>query len=163
MRSGHTSKEVWALDMNNLAWEMVKTAQGRCMGGRTEGGHQGPKLCGPIHSMGHTATVQANRMIVIFGHSPKYGYLDTVQEYHFTNKEWSVVPTTGYPVRGGFGHSAVWDEVTKRIYVYGGYVSTASISAQLSKDLYSYDPITKPWTLHSSPEDSGWGLSLIHI
>ena len=36
--------------------------------------------------MGHTAHVVANRMIVIFGHSPKYGYLDTVQEYHFFNK-----------------------------------------------------------------------------
>ena len=37
------------------------------------------KLCGPVHSMGHTANVIANRMIVIFGHSPKYGYLSTVQ------------------------------------------------------------------------------------
>ena len=162
MRSGHTSKEVWSLDMDSLEWERVETAQGRCMGGRTEAtgphkGQQGPKLCGPIHSMGHTATVQTNRMIIIFGHSPKYGYLDTVQEYHFKNKEWSVVPTSGYPVRGGFGHSAAWDEITKRIYVYGGYVSTASTSAQLSKELYSYDPITKRWMLHSSPEQSGWG------
>ena len=53
------------------------------------------KLCGPINSMGHTAHVVSNRMIVIFGHSPKYGYLDTVQEYHFFNKEWSIPPTTG--------------------------------------------------------------------
>ena len=162
MRSGHTSKEVWALDMDSLVWERVETEQGRCMGGKTEAtgphkGQQGPKLCGPIHSMGHTATVQTNRMIVIFGHSPKYGYLDTVQEYHFKNKEWSVVEASGYPVRGGFGHSAVWDEITRRIYVYGGYVSTASTSAQLSKELYSYDPITKRWTLHSSPDQSGWG------
>ena len=164
MKSGHTSKEVWALDMETLVWQRVETAQGRCMGGRTEAhgphkGQQGPKLCGPIHSMGHTATVQTNRMIVIFGHSPKYGYLDTVQEYHFKNKEWSVVETSGYPVKGGFGHSAVWDEITKRIYVYGGYVSTASTSAQISKELYSYDPITNRWMLHSSPDQSGWGGS----
>ena len=162
MRSGHTSKELWALNMTSLVWARVDTKQGSCMGGKTEAtgphkGQQGPKLCGPIHSMGHTATVQSNRMIVIFGHSPKYGYLDTVQEYHFKNKEWSVVSTSGYPVRGGFGHSAVWDEITKRIYVYGGYVSTASTSAQLSKELYSYDPITKRWMLHSSPDQSGWG------
>ena len=98
-------------------------------------------------------------MIVIFGHSPKYGYLDTVQEYHFKNKEWSVVETSGYPVKGGFGHSAVWDEITKRIYVYGGYVSTASTSAQISKELYSYDPITNRWMLHSSPDQSGWGTA----
>jgi hypothetical protein len=47
------------------------------------------KLCGPVHSMGHTANVIAQRMIVIFGHSPKYGYLSTVQvriKKYFLNK-----------------------------------------------------------------------------
>ncbi len=73
-----------------------------------------------------------------------------VQEYHFKNKEWSLVPTTGYPVKGGFGHSAAWDEITKRIYVFGGYVSTAATVASLSDDLYSYDPIAKRWALHAS-------------
>ena len=62
-----------------MIWERVETSQGQCMTGSA-------KLCGPINSMGHTAHVVANRMIVIFGHSPKYGYLDTVQEYHFFNK-----------------------------------------------------------------------------
>ena len=71
------------------------------------------------------------------------------QEYHFGNKEWSIVPTSGYPVRGGFGHSSVWDEITNRIYVFGGYVSTASTAAGLSNDLYSFDPIVKKWTFHS--------------
>jgi hypothetical protein len=88
-------------------------------------------------------------MIVIFGHSPKYGYLSTVQEYHFGNKEWSIVPAIGYPVRGGFGHTSVWDDITNLIYVYGGYVSIAATAASLSNDLYSYDPIIKKWTLHS--------------
>ena len=35
-------------------------------------------------------------------------------------QEWSIKTTTGYPVRGGFGHSSVWDHITNRIYVYGG-------------------------------------------
>ena len=48
---------------------------------------------------------------------------------HFFNKEWSILPTSGYPVRGGFGHSSVWDDITNRIYVYGGYVSTAPTHA----------------------------------
>ena len=95
MRSGHTSKELWALDMTTSLWERVETKKGICL---PEGGSSfTPSLCGPIHSMGHTATVQSNRMIVIFGHSPKYGYLNTVQEYHFGSKEWSVVRTSGYP------------------------------------------------------------------
>ena len=72
-----------------------------------------------------------------------------MQEYHFGNKEWSIVPASGYPVKGGFGHSSVWDEITNRIYVFGGYVSTASTAAGLSSDLYSFDPIVKKWTFHS--------------
>ena len=95
MRSGHTSKELWALDMTTSLWERVETKKGICLPER--GSSFTPSLCGPIHSMGHTATVQSNRMIVIFGHSPKYGYLNTVQEYHFGSKEWSVVRTSGYP------------------------------------------------------------------
>jgi len=27
MRSGHTSKELWALDLNSLVWERVETTQ----------------------------------------------------------------------------------------------------------------------------------------
>ena len=77
MRSGHVSRELWALDLNNLIWERVETSQGQCMAS------EAAKLCGPINSMGHTAHVVVNRMIVIFGHSPKYGYLDTVQECKF--------------------------------------------------------------------------------
>ena len=77
MRSGHTSKELWALDLDLLSWDRVDTETGQCMVNVDR------KLCGPIHSMGHTANVVAKRMIIIFGHSPKYGYLDTVQEYHF--------------------------------------------------------------------------------
>ena len=62
------------------------------------------------HGAGYTATVVQNRMIVIFGHSPQYGYLDTVQEYHFGNQEWGIIETRGYPVKGGCGHSAVLDD-----------------------------------------------------
>ena len=83
MRSGHTSRELWALDLDLLSWDRVETQSGQCM---VSDSH---KLCGPLHSMGHTANVIANRMIVIFGHSPKYGYLDTVQEYHFGKTEFT--------------------------------------------------------------------------
>ena len=47
------------------------------------------RLCGEIHCAGHTATVVQNRMVVIFGHSPQLGYLDTVQEYHFGSRCWT--------------------------------------------------------------------------
>ena len=80
MRSGHTSRELWSLDLDLLSWDRVDWVPGQCTDRKGD-----DKLCGPIHSMGHTAHVVPSRMIVIFGHSPKYGYLDVVQEYHFGN------------------------------------------------------------------------------
>ena len=61
------------------------------------------------------------------------------------SKEWSIIPAKGYQVRGGFGHTSVFDEVTNLIYVYGGYVSTLSTAAAISNDLYSFDPISRIW------------------
>jgi len=46
---------------------------------------------GPLHIAGHTAVVindkgnksRHSRMVVISGHSPRYGYVNVVQEFHF--------------------------------------------------------------------------------
>ena len=144
MRSGHTSKELWSFDIDRRIWAREETNPGQCLA----------SLCGPVHSVGHTANVVSNRMIVIFGHSPKYGYLDMVQEYHFGSREWSIISdTTGYPVRGGFGHTSVYDKISKKIYVYGGYVSTQTSSAQVTNDIYSFDPLDKVWQ-RLTPSDS---------
>jgi len=139
MRSGHVSKELWSFNIETKEWTREAPKTGRCLG----------SLCGEIHSAGHTATVVQNRMIVIFGHSPQYGYLDTVQEYHFGNMEWGIIETRGYPVKGGYGHSAVLDEYTNLIYVYGGYISVSSSVAQLSNNLYSFEHQKGEWTLLS--------------
>lgn len=45
-------------------------------------------VLGPLQSAGHTATLvnksqRPDRMVVIFGHSPRYGHLHTVQEFIF--------------------------------------------------------------------------------
>jgi len=137
MRSGHVSKELWSFDLNTLEWSREVPKRGKC--------HS--DLCGEIHCAGHTATVVQNRMIVIFGHSPKLGYLDTVQEYHFGNREWAIIETKGYPVKGGYGHSAVLDELTNLIFVYGGYISMSSSVAQLANTLYSFDHLKFEWKL----------------
>ena len=88
-------------------------------------------------------------MIIIFGHSPQYGYLDTVQEYNFETMEWGIIETRGYPVKGRYGHSAVLDEYTNLIYVYGGLTSVSSSSYKLSSSLYSFEYQTGEWTMLS--------------
>lgn len=142
---GPTS-ELWAYDINAKTWENVTVKAESC--------NISYLLCGPLKSAGHTGTLvtnisnkKADRMIVIFGHSPGLGYLNTVQEYYFGTREWHVVTTRGYPVKGGYGHTAAWDRLTGRIYVYGGIVSESESTQILSKSLYSYEPDSRIWTL----------------
>ncbi|KAG5869328.1 hypothetical protein JTB14_005136 [Gonioctena quinquepunctata] len=142
---GPTS-ELWAFDISAKTWENITVKADSC--------NSSFLMCGPLKSVGHTATVVMNninkkidRMIVIFGHSPHLGYLNTVQEYYFGTREWHIINTKGYPVKGGYGHTASWDPLTGKIYVYGGVVSESESSQYLSKNLYSYEPNERIWTL----------------
>ena len=86
--NGVVSNELWAFDVSSKIWENVTVRSDHCNG--TGGPYSnGSHVCSPLRSVGHTATVVAtqskksDRMIVIFGHSPIYGYLNTVQEFYF--------------------------------------------------------------------------------
>lgn len=142
---GPTS-ELWALDISAQTWENITVKALSC--------NDSFLMCGPLKTAGHTATVimnndnkNADRMIVIFGHSPTLGYLNTVQEYYFGEREWYIVTTRGFPVKGGYGHTAAWDPLTSKIFVYGGVISESESSQVLSKNLYSYEPNSRTWTL----------------
>lgn len=147
---GGVCDELWAFDVSAKTWENITVKTAEPCNGTYE-------MCGPLKSAGHTATLvpgydestKANiqYMVVIFGHSPQFGYLNTVQEYTFGTREWRIVPTTGFPVKGGYGHSASYDFFTEKIYVYGGIVSESESNQMINSRLYSYEPRTKVWTL----------------
>lgn len=82
-------------------------------------------------------------MLVIFGYSSKYGYLDTVQEYELETRAWQIVNTSGFPVKGSYGHTSIYDESSNIIYVYGGLVSAFESSNQL----YAYHTFRQEWKL----------------
>lgn len=52
--------------------------------------------------------------------------------------------TKGALVKGGFGHSASYDPVSREIFVFGGYHSYGSDSVLVDL-LYSYNPQYKSW------------------
>ncbi|XP_045475580.1 attractin-like protein 1 isoform X2 [Harmonia axyridis] len=140
------TSEIWAFDISAKTWENITVKSLSC--------NDSYFMCGPLKLAGHTATVvtnidnkKADRMIVIFGYSSSYGYLNTVQEYYFGEREWYIVNTRGFPVKGGYGHSAAWDSLTSKIYVYGGIVSESDTAQTLSRHLYSYEPNSRTWTL----------------
>ncbi|KAJ8976992.1 hypothetical protein NQ317_013993 [Molorchus minor] len=142
---GPTS-ELWAFDISAKTWENITVKAASC--------NNGYLMCGPIKLAGHSSTIvinnisqKADRMVIIFGHSPDLGYLNTVQEYYFGTREWYIINTKGYPVKGGYGHSASWDPLTGKIYVYGGIISEGESVQFISKNLYSYEPNERIWML----------------
>lgn len=140
---------MWAFDVSAKTWENITVKSEPC---------STPNLmCGPLHATGHTATLVPGYdsstntdykcMIAIFGHSPHYGYLNTVQEFTFSTRTWRIISTNGYPVKGGYGHSADYDSLTNKVYIYGGIVSENENNQIISNNLYSYDPKTRVWKL----------------
>ncbi|XP_012270635.1 attractin-like protein 1 isoform X2 [Orussus abietinus] len=145
IQNSTVTNELWAFDVSAKVWENV-TVRDNC---------NNKTICGPVQVAGHSANLvqdfsKKEKMVVIFGHSPHYGYLNTIQEYYFGTREWQVVETMGFPVKGGYGHSSAYDPLTNLIYVYGGYVSESQSTQVLTSRLYSYHPNTRIWTLLTS-------------
>jgi hypothetical protein len=98
----------------------------------------------PLAIEGHTAVLYEDTMVVMFGFSPKYGYVSAVQEYNFINKTWTFARTTGASVRGTYGHSSALDSARNIVYIHGGFVPTTGQS-DLMDHLYQYDLAKKKW------------------
>ncbi|XP_043480588.1 attractin isoform X2 [Leptopilina heterotoma] len=143
IQNSTVTNELWAFDVSAKVWENV-TVHDEC---------SNRSMCGPLKVAGHTANLvhgKTEKMVIIFGHSPQYGYLNTVQEYHFGTREWQIVETYGFPVKGGYGHSSAHDPLTNLIYVYGGCISESQLSQTLTSRLYSYNYMRQEWRLLTS-------------
>ncbi|XP_070211800.1 attractin-like protein 1 isoform X1 [Littorina saxatilis] len=102
---------------------------------------------------GHTAHIVDGKMMVFFGYSPVYGYLNHVQEYDFGTGDWSRVETTGSNVQGGYGHASALDDINRKVYINSGYHSRSdkeSSSYLLTDVLYVYDINGREWMILQS-------------
>ncbi|XP_066549769.1 attractin-like protein 1 isoform X1 [Amia ocellicauda] len=86
-------------------------------------------------------------MVVIFGYSSVYSYISNVQEYNLRTNTWLVPETKGAIAQGGYGHSSVYDAMTKSVYVHGGYKALPANKYGLVDDLYRYEVRTRTWTI----------------
>lgn len=139
LRNGTIVSELWTYNiLYNNFWHRI---EGQSI--------TNSEFCCPIATMGHTATLVNNIMIIIFGYNPTYGYLNHVQHFNIDTNEWKLVKTTGASVKGGFGHTSTYDHITRLIYVFGGYHSSSFADNVLVDFLYSYDPKKETWMLLS--------------
>uniref|UniRef100_A0A3B3DQB2 Attractin-like 1a n=1 Tax=Oryzias melastigma TaxID=30732 RepID=A0A3B3DQB2_ORYME len=104
----------------------------------------------PYAVEGHTAHVVELAdgeavMLVFFGYSPIYSYINKVQEYNIRSNSWQVVTTGGAVVQGGYGHTSVYEEASGCVYVHGGYKALSSNKYGLVDHLYRYHVNKKTW------------------
>ena len=59
--------------------------------------------------------------------------------------QWSTAVTTGAIVKGGYGHSSVYDDQSGMVFVHAGYHSMSSSTYSLDDSLYKYDPKLSKW------------------
>lgn len=69
---GSVSSQLWSLDLSTKEWVLVAPS-------RTKECHH--RLCGPVAATGHSAVLVKDKMYVIFGYNPVFGYLNILQEY----------------------------------------------------------------------------------
>lgn len=119
---------------------------GECRRRRGRGG-----MCAPLAVVGGAALVvpaggveHQDVMLVIFGYSPLYGFLNTVQEYHFGSNSWRLVQCGGAVVQGRYGHSAVYDTVGQLVLVHGGLIADTTSSSVVGQ-LLAYRHATAQW------------------
>ncbi|XP_036078037.1 attractin-like protein 1 isoform X5 [Rousettus aegyptiacus] len=135
---GNVTDELWVFNIRSQSWS-TKTP--------TVIGH-GQQYAVEGHSA-HIMELDSRDvvMIIIFGYSAIYGYSSSIQEYHISSNTWLVPETKGAIVQGGYGHTSVYDEITKSIYVHGGYKALPGNKYGLVDDLYKYEVNTKTWTI----------------
>lgn len=69
---GSISSQLWSLDLSTKEWVLVAPS-------KTRDCHH--RLCGPVSATGHTAVLVKDKMYIIFGYNPVYGYLNIIQEF----------------------------------------------------------------------------------
>lgn len=95
--------DTWSLNLSSLMWTEYKSS-----------------VLPPV--AGHTLTVRkVSSVLLIGGYSEENGFNHHLLEFNSQSGNWTVLPHTGTPPTGLYGHSAVYHEQTDAVYVFGGY------------------------------------------
>ncbi|XP_076454870.1 multiple epidermal growth factor-like domains protein 8 [Babylonia areolata] len=132
--SAQPTNELLIFNIDNSIWEKSMT----------------PPWMPPL--VGHTLTyVGDSRLILIGGFSSQVYFSNKVYEYNANSAllNWQEFPPEkmggAYPI-GLYGHSAVYNQASDTVYVYGGYLFRAG-RWFVSRELYTYDVRQREWNL----------------
>ncbi|XP_062285983.1 attractin-like protein 1 [Scomber scombrus] len=133
--SANVTDELWVFNIPRRTWSPWK-----------------PTPPPPYALEGHTAHVVELAdgepvMLMFFGYSPIYSYINKVQEYSIRSNSWQVVAAVGAVVQGGYGHSSVYDEASGCVFVHGGYKALSNNKYGLVDHMYRYHIHTRTWLI----------------
>uniref|UniRef100_A0A8C2X7D6 Attractin-like 1a n=1 Tax=Cyclopterus lumpus TaxID=8103 RepID=A0A8C2X7D6_CYCLU len=134
-KSSNVTDEVWVFNIPRRTWSPRK-----------------PAPPPPYALEGHSAHVvelaDGERvMLIFFGYSPTYSYINKVQEYNIGSNSWQVVAAEGAVVQGGYGHSSVYDAAGGCVFLHGGYKALSNNKYGLVDHMYRYHVHTKTWLI----------------
>ncbi|KAG7228421.1 hypothetical protein INR49_007593 [Caranx melampygus] len=133
--SANVTDEMWVFNIPRRTWSLRK-----------------PAPPPPYALEGHTAHVVELAdgepvMLIFFGYSPIYSYINKVQEYNIRSDSWQVVSAGGAVVQGGYGHSSVYDEASGCVFMHGGYKALNNNKYGLVDHMYRYHVHTRTWLI----------------
>ncbi|KAG8453284.1 hypothetical protein GDO86_000064 [Hymenochirus boettgeri] len=133
--TGNVTNQLYVFHIQNQSWVQIT-----------------PNAKDQYAVVGHSAHIVTLKdgsvvMLVFFGHCPLYGYISNIQQYSLDTNLWEIVQTEGALVQGGYGHSSVYDEKTRSIYIHGGYKAFSANKYRLADDLYRYSVDNRTWMI----------------
>jgi N-acetylneuraminic acid mutarotase len=97
----------------------------------------------PLPRSGHSlAYDQVSGRLIMFGGNDGVKNLRDTWAYDPAAKAWTELKPTGLVPRARSGHSMVYDLVTRRLIMFGGFADTGPPL----NDTWAYDPAAKAWT-----------------
>ncbi|XP_062330450.1 attractin-like protein 1 isoform X2 [Osmerus eperlanus] len=133
----NVTEELWVFHTSSRTWSQVRPAPGHAQVHAVEG-----------HSA-HVSLLEGGEavMVVLFGYSPVYSYISSVQEYNIRTNTWSLPETRGAVPQGGYGHSSVYHAASSSVFLHGGYKALPANKYGLVDHLYRYQVPTHTWTI----------------
>nr|KAG5710511.1 hypothetical protein BaRGS_013157 [Batillaria attramentaria] len=143
------SSELWKFNIESYVWTLEKT----------------PPWVPAL--VGHTLTyVGDGKLVLIGGFSSQIYFSNRVFEYDTNGgliswREYPPDKMTGAIPIGLYGHSAIYNEASDTIYVYGGYLFSAD-RWSISQELYTYGVHDHEWNRLYPAEHSEWEGRVFH-
>ncbi|XP_063697443.1 multiple epidermal growth factor-like domains protein 8 [Culicoides brevitarsis] len=125
--------DFWKFSLQTQRWEVVEV----------QGSLKPPPLC--LHTMTLVKDADKDYLVLIGGLSFTHGFNQDVWLFNMTSSKWQKIECKGVLSSILFGHSTVNHQISRSLYVYGGYRIEENKTV-MSNKLFALNYETSTWT-----------------